>query len=308
MATTTTTAKLYGVEVTEIYASGTDRIQELWASTVEALQNFPELNRVPNAAITCMNTWMKESGFEQLHRDGTSRHNTIVTGLGTAPGPVSSSGWTAGSEFRDNYWTANPIANSLKVFGHTEGLKDGLYAHGISACMGAYLVSGTKMFSNLVGDPRYYGAAVNAGIVIDYNSLCTGGRIVDLFPDTKEGRKSSIVAGLIIMSDHFNYWKGRNTSLKNNKGMSAKDILAKLGETCPANAHMSHNQALLLASGSYLGGYGFGLDANGASGYDRAIFCRDNRVWTYKAKANTKTAVNSTPASAAPAKPIGCTG
>lgn len=298
------TTSVAGVSITEVSGDSNVRIQEMVDSTTSALKMFPSLNSIPDILIYCMNTWQAESGFEQFHKDGTSRHNTIVTGLGSNIYiPEDTSTWVSGKGFGTHYWVGNPLKHLRKSTPSNPpqpGLVDGLYAHGISACMGAYSVIGTNTYQTTFGLPKYKSICTSNGLLVDPTSLVEGARITNLFPDNKAGRYSSIVAGLVILDSKYSAVVGKLMT------KYYQDALNKIGESATIGKPITQRQAIILACGLYVGSLA-GKDANNYSPISRMQICRDNRTWTYKADTNARNNPNTTK-TATTGKEPGCMG
>jgi hypothetical protein len=311
MTTTTRQAVVDGKQVFEAETTDFTRIEEMLDSTADGLTLFPSLITVPNIRIYCMNIWQMESHFDVWPLGSNSRHSTIVSGTGnsaTSSGPWGEyeslgsqyvpdavSQWHSGTAFFTDYWDDPIIKEEKRKFGDTPALIDGLYAHGVSAAMGAYHVKGTRAYSSMFGLPKYQGLAQSEGLVVNPNQSITA-----LYVDTKAGRRKSIIAGLIILDQHYCTWLGKPITPQ-----IAKKILACGGGDNgqpPTNYSVNSEQAILLACGSYLG---FGApDANGALGYNRAhAVVYTSPKWEYRARAST----SGSTAGASPANPVGCT-
>jgi len=278
-----------------------------------------------------MNTWQAESNFKQIHYGNSSRH-TLVAGknvsltridsgtLGT-PGTLDTPYtvsldidylWTSGRSFIKSYWKNDKILSYRKRILSgvpNEALADGLYAHGVSACMGAHNI---ETGSNLLGSAPYRSISSSNGLLVPI-----GNRVTDIYEDTQEGRRRSILAGLIVLHDFFKFWNGRDLDKpvaapgKALSYVTARYNLSLLSEQLPpitAKAKVTPSQALLIASGSYLGGYSLvSKDGNGSAGNDRARFCRDNRTWSSTSSVNMKRSSYSTPVpSGVPITSPGC--
>ena len=309
MSTTTKQAVIDGKQVVIAEHTDVTRIEELLDSTTDALQLFPSLITVPEVRIYAMNIWKMESHFDVWPLGSNSRHSTIVSGTGntaTSSGPwgeIESLGgqyvpddeklWTSGKAFFRDYWDDPLIKEYKRTHGDTPAMIDGLYAHGLSAAMGAYHVKGTKAYNTMFGLPKYQGIAQSNNLLVD-----VGNRVTDVYTNDKPGRYRSIVAGLIILDRHYCSWLNAPMT-----PVTAKKILACSGGKGqpPTNSTVNSEQAILLACGSYLG---FGsADANGALGVNRAYnVVYGDRVWEYRARAST----NGSTAGANPANAVGC--
>lgn len=309
MVTTTSIAASSNnqTQVTEV--GDLARINEMVDSTRSILKTyFPTLYQIPDSVIYCMNIWQTESGFNLFHTEGNSRH-TLVTGTDPndpIPGDIKS--WKNGQGFWRNYWHSVSIASWVQQNSQTPAIRDGLYAHGISAAMGAYHVDSSAACLEIFGSPKYRSLASANQLIVQ-----PGTSVTSLYQDTTSGRKKSILAGIIVLDYHFNKWKSTNLNTpvdSHTFGVSTtpRALLDSIQETpvysftgvvTGTGGSLSDQQALILASGSYLG---WGKDSNGATGVKRALYVKNNREWSYKVSAG------GTPSStgATPTKPVGC--
>jgi hypothetical protein len=240
-----------------------------------------------------MNTWQLESGFKCFPFGSDSRH-TIVSGTGDAAQvPDKLEEWKAGKAFRIDYWEDPTIRNYRDLHGQTPAIRDGLYAHGISAVMGAYHVYGCAAYKQTFGSFRYHALAESNGL-ITYPGL----RVTDLYTEDAIGRKRSIMAGIIILDSHYHSWLGKVIDTR------IGTLLTQVGmPTFKVGSRLTSDQAITLATGSYLG---FGKDSNNATGTTRAIQVKNNRTWTYLASTSSRQSPNTITAPVESAKPKGC--
>ncbi len=156
------------------------------------LTNFPYLLKAPDAMYYIMATFGAESGWKLWHGNPlSSRHLTVVK-------PSDSSLIQA---YENSDVIRNIRGNSSTTLQTLENVKDGWYAHGISATMGCYYVRGSH--ENKL-EWRSYPEAVSRinalGLEVD-----PGQSINDtLFPtDTESSWLKSIVSGLIIFNSKY---------------------------------------------------------------------------------------------------------
>jgi hypothetical protein len=194
-----------------------------------------------------------------------SRHKTIVCGSSAiSNGNISNkvSSWTSGTSFFTNYWNSNVVQNYLACCGgvQDEAVKDGLYAHGVSACMGAYHVKFTPAWNELFGQTKYRSIVNNYGLEVQI-----GTSVTSIYPkNDKYNREKSIAAGMIIFDSKFSAYVNKPATLGILTKLSpvAGVVMPKTGDK------ISPEVASLLAGGAYLG---FGADANNVTGIERMI-------------------------------------
>lgn len=304
---TTTQAAASGTQLSTSSVPSSTRKTEIEQSTKEALSDyFPDLNKLDSIVKYCMNIWWSESNFNCFHSSGNSRHNAIVTG--TPVGSLVSDNladWKYGRDFYSRYWKDTNIVNKRITLGQSPAIIDGLYAHGVSATMGAYHIKGCQACSDTFSSSKYLGIATDNGLLVE-----PGNRVTTIYTEDVAGRKRSIIAGLIILDWHYHQRLGMPMLAVDRKGNSPYLLLTAIGYPIFSGGLTASNflkgtlvtpsQAILLAAGDYLG---FGRDINGATGIDRAKFVRDNSSWPYRDASSTRTAANS---NATPAKQPGC--
>jgi len=303
MATTTATAAVSGTQSQAGASKDISRVQEIQNSTTSVLQgSFPNLYAVTNSVRYCMNIWQRESSFNLIWTGAGAQQANIVTGTGNnndVPNKVNS--WPHAKSFWDSYWNSTAVQGYIGDNGQTPEVKQGLYAFGISSCMGAYHINNTPACHEVFGDINDGGVADKAGLIVK-----VGTDINTLYPDTVAGRKKSITAGLIVLNYHFNKWKnvpmasGADYS-KFYTNQSPSFLLTAMGQP-PSNTTgvPTDQQAFWLASGSYLG---WGTDINGDSGIDRAIYVINNTNRSHVSSYGGTPSSSGLPAASA----IGCT-
>lgn len=296
MSTLTTTASgdASGKQIQVSEVGDLTRIQEILTSTTDILSHlFPVLYTVPNIVIYCMNTWQAESGFNCFPNGSNSRHS-LVTGT-SIPVPDNINAWPSGRSFFSSYWEDTLVKDFRALPGNdqSDAILDGLYAHGVSAVMGAYHIEGSAAYRQIFGSPVYLPKATDAGLIVT-----KGTRVTSLYTEDQPGRYKSILAGIIVLDYWYNYWGKKRVNLNINI------LLNQIGEPIARiGSRINSRQAILLATGSYLG---FGADINSATGQQRAAIVKTNRQWTYSSANSGKSASLST--GAAPANPTGCIG
>lgn len=235
-------------------------LQEMVSSTTEMISNFPQLqSSVPNIINWCVNNWYAESTFRGSFSDGTSRGNTIVTGLGGSTDPDSQR-WRAGRSLYTGYWTDSTIVTYRQTHGNMDpAILDGLYAHSTSQTMGAYFITGNTYYQSLFGLPKYNSIARSHELLVP-----VGTRVTSVFPDNVDGRKKGILAGLAVLDQKYNSFIGKPTIRYGN-------YLNAIGEPYKPGDTINSRQAVLLAFMAYVG---LGQDANGYSGTTRALFVK----------------------------------
>lgn len=293
MTTTTVSGNASGTQIQVSEVGDITRIQEILDSTTSILSHlFPKLYTVPNIVIYCMNTWQAESGFKCFPHGSDSRHS-LVTGTGI-PIPDSMNAWTSGRSFFSSYWDDTSIKafRALQGNDQSDAMLDGLYAHGVSAVMGAYHIEGSAAYRQIFGSKEYISKATSGGLIVH-----KGTRVTSLYTEDQPGRYKSILAGIIILDYWYNYWGEKRVNGNINI------LLNQIGEpTASVGSRINSRQAILLATGSYLG---FGADINSATGQQRVVIVKTNRQWTYSsANSGSRLALNT---GAAPATPTGCT-
>lgn len=277
MITTTQLAQTNGKQIVEKSNDDQVRIQECRDSTFNALKLFPDLNSIPNIDTYCMNIWQAETNFTQFGKAGNSRGNSLVCSkYGLVPDNLLQ--WKAGTDFYDGFWNSPVIVNYRKQHSDQDpAIVDGLYAHGVSQCMGAYNIEGTPASKSIFSSNKYIGVSTSEHLLVQ-----AGTPVTNIYTDDIPGRRKSITAGIMVLDYHYNYWIKQ--SMTND---TLKKIVASLPhDGIPTNTRLTQFQAITLAAGSYLG---FGKDINGASGTNRANFVVTNREWRYYAS-NNKTA------------------
>ena len=290
MATTTQLAQTNGKVITESSHDSQVRIQECRDSTVNALKLLPTINSIANIVIYCMNIWQRENNFNQFGNSGTSRGNSLVCSKdGVVPSNIQQ--WKAGLSFYDSFWNSPAIANYRKQAGdQLPAIVDGLYAHGLSQCMGAYNIEGSTANAQMFSSPAYSSIAQSNGLLVPLGTAVTS-----VYPDNVAGRYKSILAGVIVLDYHYNYWI--NHSMTNDTIKKIMD--SQRTGIIPTNSSINPGQAIILASGSYLG---WGTDIYGSTGGDRAFYVNTNRVWRYASSSST----SFSGISAKTSTPLGC--
>ena len=266
MALTTETAKASGTQIEVTLSGDMRRINEMIDSTNSALATyFPTLYAIPDITRYCMTIWQMESGFNCFPNGVNSRHTLIVN---TFPIPDDKKLWNPQSSFADSYWNDPLIYAYRQRNGTPESILDGLYAHGISAVMGAYHVDGCNACLTTMGSPRYRSISIANGLLVQ-----PGTAVTSIYTEDKAGRKKSIVAGLILLDYHFSRYVGHSMT------RDTVNLLAGIGDTtATVSSTPTTKQAILLAAGAYLG---WGKDVNNSSGVFRAVKVRDTTSWTY---------------------------
>jgi hypothetical protein len=202
--------------------------------TQELLNDFPFLKAAPDVMYWLMATWGAESNWRLMHKkkDGSlnSLHHTpCKPGVESTQGmgPMKSTGTLIGNGYQysnviQNLWN-NP-ASTLEI---RNNIKEGWYAHGISACMGTYHIRGCP---NNLGEWRFYPEARAA--IDKYGLEVDPGQSISqtLFPaDNEECQRRSIASGMIIFN--YKYRRALETTNRNDPvGAMQKAVGAFLGK------------------------------------------------------------------------------
>lgn len=281
MASTTTSSlsATTGVPIAAHAAAGVQRLQEMIYSTTIELSKF-ELARAlgeysddfEKVVYYCVNNWWEESKFRQIF-NGDSRGYSRVDGQvgNSPPNPVV----VANSRILvyKSYWNITDIVTKRSILGDSDpGLIDGLYPHGVSQTLGCYFIRAggiNSAFATLTGLPRY--SSLMRDLIID-----PGARVIDLFPDTPEGRQLSIRAGLMVLDYWYRYASNlKGSSIVSGNNIPAAQFLAAIGENVQQgdmNKKITPRQAFFLAFVGYVGWVG--KDVNNTSGTIRAVRVR----------------------------------
>lgn len=148
---------------------------------------FPILNGAPNILYICMATWGFESSF-RIHPNGVnSIHSTA-----TLP--------KDGNWMKADY-AADPIIRNILIRPNLDvttknNIEQGYHPHGLSACMGAYHVKGTKANRYMFGPNK--AVASSLGLEVE-----PGQSITSLFPASEVGIRRSIASGLIAYDQKY---------------------------------------------------------------------------------------------------------
>lgn len=186
------------------------------------MDDFPQLKKVPEAMYVILKTFYLESGFRMVFSknrgntaDGPNGEND--SSLNTTNSPADSSHYTPTSSVSGEcrrYWECGPIRairyDPVKMQNPdiVKGINQGRVAHAISAVMGWYFIEGTPEYNEMIG--KYPGIISKYGLHVKPGDL-----VSSLFPDTTEGRRKAIAAGVMIFNDKFLAYKrnGRSDSL-----------------------------------------------------------------------------------------------
>lgn len=222
-------------------------VDDVRKTTLSLLKAFPFLETAPDIMYWLMATWGAESSWRLMHNHGgvlSSIHYTASPPSVESVGPgtvVKSSGTLTGNGYQfspaiQNVW--NDPATTVQI---KNNIKEGWYAHGISACMGSYHVRGCP---NNRGEWRYYPEAVK--LIESLGLEVNPGQSISqtLFPiDDDTCRTRSVASGMVIFN--YKYRKALETTCKNNP-----------------------TAAIQQAIGNFLGNAG-ARDGNGVSPEDR---------------------------------------
>ena len=271
MLTTTQTATVLGTTSSKVITRiATSTVEIKGVTSILLSSYFPRMYAVPNSINYCMSTWKEESGFNCHHSQGNSRH-TLVTGTKSDIGIPVSKQWLAGRSFGPDYWEDSITLAYRKKYGDTPEVVDGLYAHGLSASMGAYNIIGCKAWKYTLGSNEYVDMATAEGLMVDLYT--SGQRVIDIFPDTFNGRRRSILTGLILLN-----WKFE-AILPNRMSAKSASLVGGIAGKLPTD-----DQALLLATGAYLG---WASDSNGTTGASRLAKIKSTTSWDRDVAANS---------------------
>jgi hypothetical protein len=282
----------------------TGRLTEIKQSIEQALTLEPlnQLQGFPNIVETCMSIFQAESGFECWPMGSSnSRHQTIVCGNDSYINGIVTDlprcTWKYGKSFWTDYWHDSVIQNYIKTYGQSPAIIDGLYAHGVSATMGAYHIKYTKAWNVLFGLPLYqplvtsFNLQVPAGVSITQTVYTA---------NDQPNRKKSIVAGLIVL--HSKVMARLNGVAKQidinnlNTVMANDPAIPIVGQK-----FQSPQQILILAVGDYLGSF---VDANNTSALSRMMQVYSQTSWAYRSTVSGSTVAYNGGAAQTP----GCTG
>jgi hypothetical protein len=156
-------------------------------------QYFPVLKGAPNMLYIAMATWGFESSFRLLHTKGRAPNTVRDSRHLTATNPDR-------SFLGKDYYFSQPIQNILKsptISQQTkENLQDGLYPHGVSACMGGYHIIGCPAYNQMFKPNQAIVSALGLGVN-------PGDSIRAIFTDDELGLTRSIAAGLIVYDQKY---------------------------------------------------------------------------------------------------------
>lgn len=157
---------------------------------------FPILSNAPNILYVTMATWGFESAFHLLHKKGRAPNPVVIDSQHPGSGGSIGAGTLIGSDYLDSAVIRNLRNNPNTSFQVLANIRQGQFAHGLSACMGCYHVRGTKAFSYMF--KPHLAMVEELGLAVN-----PGESITALFPDNDAGRMRSIAAGLIVYDQKY---------------------------------------------------------------------------------------------------------
>lgn len=177
---------------TSIPANTVADVAEIRDITASELDNFPYLKQCPDIMYWLMGTWGCESSWRLFANGNNSLHSP--TDPYQHPNSFINIDYHSSNIIR-NLWNSVADGSPTRL-----NIKEGWYAHGISATMGAYFVRGTPTNRQY----RYYPESAKRidalGIEVDPGQSISK----TLFPiDTYSNRRKSIVSGMVILNMHF---------------------------------------------------------------------------------------------------------
>lgn len=200
-------------------------------------QYFPVLKNAPNILYIAMATWGFESNFRMHHRKGGG----VVDSLHLTPSVPSKS--FVGKDYYFSQVIQNILRRNPPNPTTVKNVQEGLYPHGVSACMGCYHVAGTPANAYMFGNQKK--------IVSDLGlEVQPGQAISSIFPDNETGLRRSIAAGLIVYDNKYATYLGKGST---PASAIAKSIAAYVGkEGIPDNNNFKPEQRVDQLNGKNL--------------------------------------------------------